>query len=80
MNVKLAAQRTTDSHVSAINLAHDSELPKATVAHLRYMNSRIQDGTVAGDKAHRWLGWMQATVYLAGAATHEAIQQINETS
>ena len=80
MNVKLAAQRTTDSHVRAINLARDSALPKATVAHLCYMNSRIQDGTVAGEKAHRWLGWMQAVVYLQGAASHEALQQINRTS
>ena len=80
MDVKLAAQRTTDAHVSALSLARDAELPKATAAHLRYMNSRIQDGTVTGEKAHRWLGWMQATVYLAGAATHDALQQINETS
>lgn len=80
MDVKLAAQRTTDAHVRAINLARDWLLPKATVAHLLYMNARIQEGTVAGDKAHRWLGWLQAVVYLSGAASHEAIQQINETS
>lgn len=80
MDVKLAAQRTTDSHVRAINLGRDSALPKATVAHLLYMNANIQEGIVAGDKAHRWLGWMQAVVYLAGAASHDDLQQINRTS
>lgn len=77
MDVKFAAQRTTSAHVRAINLARDSALPKAKVAHLLWMNAKIQAEEVPGDVAQRWLGWMQAVVYLQGAASHEDLLRIN---
>lgn len=81
MDVKLAAQRTTEAGVAAIDPNHPLlAQPKASLAHLRYMNERIQAGQVFGEKAHRWLGWIQAVVYLSGALSHDALQKINETS
>lgn len=78
MSVKTAAARTARSCVAAIDRRDASEMPKATLSHLRYMNRRIQKGEVVGDKAQRWLGWMQAVAYLCGGATHELLQRINQ--
>lgn len=80
MDVKIASQRMIDSFVAAIDPDRAREEPKATLAHLRYMNAHIQAGVVTGEKAHRWLGWIQAVTYLCGGATHEQIQQVNKES
>ena len=77
MNVQRAAQRTVDSFVAAVPRQDASTRPKATLAHLRWMNDRIQSSEVSGEKAHRWLGWMQAVVYLGGRATIEQLKQVN---
>lgn len=80
MNVKLAAQRTYRCALAMDPRLHRAALPKATLRHLRYMHGRIQRGEVTGTKAHRWLGWMQAVVYLHEGATHEHLQQVNKDS
>ena len=81
MNVKQAAQRTVDSCVNAIPLSGELSHPEwARVRHLRSMNEAIQCGAVTGERAHRWLGWLQAVAYLRGGATPEQLQRINAES
>ena len=47
------------------------------VDHLKYMEAQIDCGDVEGEKAHRWLGWLQACVCSLGLATLEELKQIN---
>lgn len=74
----LAEQHFHDNCSTSGSLNYGPE--KANILHLRHMNQQIQRGVVRDDKAHRWLGWMQAVVYLAGAATHAEVQRINKES
>ena len=81
MDVKVASQKTLALALAAAKTYDESMcglMSHARLSHLKYMDERIQAGVhVQGEKAHRWLGWMQACVYLAGAATHDQLQQIN---
>jgi len=48
--------------------------------HLINMCYKIIDKTVEGDKAHRWLGWVQGCVYCDGTTTLEELKLINKNS
>lgn len=76
MDVKIASNRTLE-----MALARPGEVPllKTSKAHLIYMNRRIQAEEVTGEKAHRWLGWMQACAHITGVP-HEELQQINKNA
>ena len=37
-------------------------VPGYTYPHLRWMISQIRDGTVTGEKSHRWLGFIQGVL------------------
>ncbi|HET8688334.1 MAG TPA: hypothetical protein VFM18_17125 [Methanosarcina sp.] len=48
-----------------------------SVAHLYEMIEAIESGEVSGEKAHRWLGWMQGVVCCRGGATLEEMKAVN---
>lgn len=45
--------------------------------HLHYMIDEIEAGRVAGEKAHRWLGYLQGVLVAFGAATLEEMKETN---
>jgi len=83
MDVKKAAQKSLDLYWEYISV-HPSKIrhsaPMIRVGHLRDMNEKIQSGEVQGEKAHRWLGWIQAAVYAHGCASLEDLKLINKQS
>lgn len=48
-----------------------------SIEHLAAMLTSIETGSVAGEKAHRWLGWVQAVICCRGGATLEDLKRIN---
>ena len=46
------------------------------INHLQYMCQRIYNGTVSGDKAILWLGYIQGVVRAAGGATVDELSKI----
>ena len=47
-------------------------------SHLFRMIEKIQNKKVTGEKAHRWIGWIQACVCMGGGANLEDIKNINK--
>lgn len=77
MDVRIAAQET-DKLIDATNLPlSNSEYGKN---HLHEMVNKIICGEVSGEKAHRWLDYLQGAVVIGGGATLEQIKMINERS
>ncbi len=56
------------------------EHPEYGKGHLRYMLSELVDGNITGDKAHRWLGWIQGCVCVGGGATLEEMKKTNKAA
>lgn len=56
------------------------DIESATEEHLMHMISLIINGTVDGEKAHRWLGYLQGVVIAYEGTTLEELKQINFTS
>lgn len=48
-----------------------------SIEHLFEMIEAIESGEVSGEKAHRWLGWIQGVVCCRGNATLEELKSIN---
>lgn len=48
-----------------------------TIEHLAAMLTSIETGSVSGEKAHRWLGWVQGVVCCRGGATLEEMKSVN---
>jgi hypothetical protein len=48
-----------------------------SIKHLEEMIEKIESGEVSGEKAHRWLGWLQGVVCCRGGATLEEMKAIN---
>jgi hypothetical protein len=46
--------------------------------HLIEMCLKIYDGSVFGDQANRWIGWIQAAICIAGGITVEKLKEINK--
>lgn len=42
------------------------------------MCDKIMDGYITGEKAHRWIGWLQACICINGFATLEELKAINK--
>ncbi len=57
--------------------AEDNGLTRLHVAHLL---DRIMDGTVTGEKAHRWLAWSQCGFVAFGGGTLEQMKQVNHNA
>lgn len=77
MDVKIAAQET-DKLIDSTNLPlSNAEYGKD---HLHEMVSKITCGEVSGEKAHRWLGYLQGVVVVGGGANLEQVKMINKGS
>lgn len=48
--------------------------------HLHKMLSKICDGEITGEKAHRWLGWVQGVMTCRGMVTLEQCKAINHSA
>ena len=74
MDIKIAA-RETAKLIDKSYLRRDH--PEIGATHLHGMVRKIQDGIVEGEKAHRWLGWVQACICFGKGATLEQLKEIN---
>jgi hypothetical protein len=74
MDVRKAAKETAKL-IKRIDLStHDPEYGKL---HLLHMSDQVISGEVTGEKAHRWLGWIQACVCVGNGANLEELKEIN---
>ncbi len=48
--------------------------------HLMWMIQGIQIGRVTGEKAHRWMGWIQACIVMQTGVTLEDMKRINQSA
>ena len=77
MDVKIAA-RETDELIDFTNLPLlNAEYGKD---YLHEMVNKIICGEVSGEKAHRWLGYLQSAVVIGGGANLEQVKMINKGS
>lgn len=53
---------------------------EASKEHIAWMLNKIADGSVSGEKAHRWLGYTQGVVCCLGVATLQDVKSINHNS
>lgn len=74
MDIKIAAKETAKL-IDKTDLPNDH--PETGKSHLHCMARKIQDGIVEGEKAHRWLGWLQACVCMGQGASLEQLKLIN---
>jgi hypothetical protein len=51
-----------------------------SIEHLSDIIFAIESGKVSGEKAHRWLGWLQGVVCCRGGATLEELKAVNLTA
>lgn len=76
MDVRTAA-------LKMIPLIQNSSLPNINSEygkdHLLEMVEKMNNGEITGEKAHRWLGWIQGCVCVGGAPLQE-MKEINHTS
>jgi hypothetical protein len=77
MNIKTAATLMW-APVALSNLP--DEHPEHGKDHLRYMLSELVEGKITGEKAHRWLGWVQGCVCVGGGTTLEEMRRINKAA
>ena len=47
--------------------------------HLFEMCNKIYNGVVTGEKAHRWIGWIQAVICISGGSSLEKLSEINSS-
>ena len=47
-------------------------------AHIIEMADKIRREEIIGEKAHRWLGWIQAALVIAEIHTLQGMKEVNE--
>lgn len=77
MDIKKAATAMT-KYVDQSNLP--AKHPSIGKDHLHEMISAIQMDIVTGEKAHRWLGWIQGCVCVGQGATLDEMKTVNFTA
>ena len=77
MDVKAAAVACRESIEKCNAPEKNDEFGKD---HLRNMVNKIESGEVSGDKAHRWLGYLQGVLVVTGGTTLEDMKQVNLAS
>lgn len=75
MNVSKAALLTGLEIYTSKAEEGDSPVGKS---HLFEMTSKIISGQVTGEKAHRWLGYIQGVLVASGSVTLEQVKKINK--
>lgn len=75
MNVQQAAYETAKL-IKETNLKQFDETHTAK-DHLHMMIGKVGLGEVEGEKAHLWLGWVQACIVMSGGATVHEMKRIN---
>jgi hypothetical protein len=86
MDVKVAAEklipivnRQTGPIVSdGFGNTESPFFPKGGKKHLTYMCESIISGEVVGEKAHRWIGWLQGCLYMNGLTTLDEMKELNK--
>jgi len=75
INIKIAAKKMDElidsTDLSVLNASYGK-------THLHDMTSKIINGEIVGNKAHRWLGYMQGLIVIGGGATLEELKKINK--
>jgi hypothetical protein len=77
MNIEEAAEAMVPL---IMDMAENEDNPKADKGHLIYMAYCIIDGKVVGEKAHRWLGYIQGVMVCRYETTVEEMKQLNKAS
>lgn len=75
MDIKTAVAETAKLIDQCHAILEDN--PATGKDHLHAMATKIESGEITGEKAHRWLGWLQACVCIGGAASLEELKVIN---
>lgn len=75
MDIKIAAKETSKL-IDDCTLFNPGK-PNASKEHMREMVAKIVSGEVSGEKAHRWLGWLQACIYVSSDVTLDELKLIN---
>ncbi len=77
MNTKIAAR-------DLWKLVDKSKLPdkhdEYGKDHLKYMLDKLMLGDIEGEKAHRWIGWVQGCICVGGGADLETLKRINKAA
>ena len=76
MDIQLAAERTLEM-VEPEGPSRDDD--GRTVAHAIWMLQGIVEGYIQYEKAHRWLGYAQAILVVAGRAELGQMKHANRT-
>ncbi len=77
MNVKAAADDMW-LLIQNSNLPEDHE--NYGKDHLRAMLAMLVSEEITGEKAHRWIGWIQGCVCVGGGNTLEDMKKINKSA
>lgn len=78
--VPLAAKRTRETIEHAGHIPWTFEGDPCGGQHIDYMLAELESGRISGNKAHRWLGWVQAIACEKGDVSLEALKAINKTA
>lgn len=76
LNLRKAAQGTLALLFEHTEGAWPAEGPCGK-AHVTDMLHSIEDGTIAGEKAHRWLGWAQCAIVASGGGALDDMKAIS---
>ena len=76
MNIIESAKLMKPLIIKSVSIADGNDA--TSIEHLYDMIIAIESGEVAGEKAHRWLGWIQGVVCCRGGATLEEMKEINK--
>lgn len=74
MKLKLAAEKCKEFISATENNVHNG----CTNEHLTFMIDSMVSGAVSGEKAHRWLGYLQGVLVATGAASLEQMKDVNK--
>ena len=77
MDIILATIDTQRLIYNAVLPEHHSAYGKD---HLNDMCAKIINKEIQGEKAHRWLGWIQCAICIGGGATLGNLKGINSSS
>ena len=80
MNVINAADRCGTAILSNGAMKWDAKYHAVSVWHIIAMCDKIVSAEINGEKAHRWLGWIQACMCANGVMDLDRIKYLNKDS